>query len=181
MKELFEEIHIDKQIDPDSLDVNWVEQSDLYYKYSEALNTALKQKNDLKLEVDRAKETIEQVKAELDLDVRRDPESYDIKKVTESVVQSAILLDERYQEAVEEFFAKRDEMNKAQDLSNKLYSCVAAMEQRKSALEQLVKLLNQQYFSTPEEPRNLSWEYKNKIEQNKKGAKEKIKNRRKKK
>lgn len=177
IKNLLEDIKEDKQIDPDALDVAWVEQSDLYYKYSDALNDAMQWKNDCKLEVERKKEELETVKARLDIDIRKNPDGYDLPKVTEQVVNSAIALDGDYEKSLEELFSAKEELNKAQDAVNRLYSCVATMEQRKTSLEQLVRLLNQQYFSTPSEPRDLSGEYFQKVQENKKGAREKVKRR----
>ncbi len=178
IKELLEQIQTDKQIDPDTLDIAWLEQADLYYKYSDAWNTALNEKNDLKIEVERQKEKIEEAKADLDLDIRKNPDTYDIDKVTESAIQSAIHVNPDYKKELETMYDLKKEFNEAQAKANRLYSCVAAMEQRKTALENLVRLINQQYFSTPSEPRDLSHEYHKKIQINKKGAKEKIKNRR---
>lgn len=180
VKELTQEIHEDKQIDPDALDVAWIEQSDLYYKYSDALNEALQWKNDCKLKVEQAKDHLENVKASLDIDIRKNPDSYDLPKITEQVVNSAIILEKDYGNALNELYEAKEELNEAQDFVNKLYSCTMTMEQRKTALEQLVRLLNQQYFSTPSEPRDLSKEYKDKINENRKGAKEKVKRRNKK-
>ena len=174
---LLDEIHEDKQIDPDALDVAWIEQADLYYKYSDALNDAIQHKNNCKLAVERLKDNLEAVKARLDIDIRKNPDEYDVPKITEQVVNSAILLEDEYKNALNEYYEAKEELNSAQDAVNRLYSCTMSMEQRKTALEQLVRLLNQQYFSTPSEPRDLSKEYKNKIDENRKGAKEKVKRR----
>lgn len=175
---LLEEIIEDKQIDPDALDIAWIEQADMYYKYSDALNNAIQQRNDNKVTVEKLKDNLESVKAKLDIDIRSDPESYELPKVTEQVVNSAIQLDDEYKTALEEYYKAKEDLNEAQDSVNRLYSCTLTMEQRKTALEQLVRLLNQQYFSTPSEPRNLSNEYSQKIKENKKGARDKIKKKR---
>jgi len=178
-KELLDEIETDKQIDPDALDVDWIDQTNLYYKYSSALNDAISERNNLKLQVERVKENFERIKAQLDLEIREDPDSFSIPKITEATVSSAILLDDRYHKAFEEYMNAKNDQNIAQDVVNRLYSCTATMEEKKSALEQLVRLLNQQYFSTPSEPRDLSQEYHKKVNENKNKAKEKIRKRRK--
>ena len=174
-----DEIKRDIQIDPDALDVAWLEQADLFYKYSEQLNRAMSTKNELKLILEIKKEEVDKVKARLDLDIRKNPEAYDLTKISEAAVSSAILVCSDYVEVQSEMNDLKQEFNEAQDEVNQLYSCVHAMEQRKVALENLVRLLNQQYFSTPESPRNLSFEYRNKTQITKEGAKRKIKNRRK--
>lgn len=175
-----EELNIDqdKQIDPDALDVEWLNQSNLFYKYSNALNEAIDRKNDMKLQVEAAKEEVDRVKAELDLAIREDPDEYGLSKVTESAITSTILTQPELQAAQKKYYSAKEALNAAQSEVNKLFTDVNTMETKKDSLEQLVKLLNQQYFSTPVEPRDLSMEYHKKIAKNKKGAKEKVKKRR---
>ena len=169
------DIEIDRQIDPDTLDVAWLEQPNLYYKYSSALGDAMKERNEKVVEVDEYKEAVNRVKAELDAAIRDDPEEFDLEKVTETSIQSAIIRSDKYQEALQEYHSKRKELNEAQNKVNQFYSQVNTMEQRKSALEGLGKLLNQQYFATPSEPDNLGAKYHAKASAAKKGAREKTK------
>ncbi len=177
---LLESIKQDSKIDPDSLDVAWLEQANLYYKYSEAYNLALYTKNELKIEIDKYEDYLKELKSELDLEIRKNPEFYGLNaKVTEGAITATILTSSEYKEAVHNLYKLKKEFNEKQNEANKIYSCISSMEQRKTALENLVKLLNQQYFSTPQEPRNLSDEYYKKIQLKKQGAKEKIRNRRK--
>jgi len=171
-------IEQDKQIDPDALDIEWLNQPNLFYKYSDALNEAMNRRNDLKLHVEAAKEEVDRVKAELDLAIREDPEEYGLSKVTETAVTSTILTQPELQAAQKKYYSSKEALNDAQAEVNKLFTAVNTMEEKKVALEQLVRLLNQQYFSTPVEPRNLSEEYFKKTNRNKKGAKEKVKKRR---
>ncbi len=175
-----DEIQIDKHIDPDAIDVAWIEQAGLYYKYSDLLNNALEKRNNLKTIVEEKEDEIKAIKAELDLDIRNNPEDFEIAKLTEGAISAAILIHKKYKKAINELYDLKKEFNTAQDTVNRLYSCVHTMEQRKVALENLVRLLNQQYFSTPEEPRDLSKEYHNKVKKIKEGAKERVKKRRKK-
>jgi len=176
---IHDEIQEDKHIDPDALDVAWIEQANLFYKYSHILNEALEKKNDLKLELEYEKEQLDAIKARIDLEIRRNPENFDLPKLTESVVSSAIILQPEYKKALDNLYDKKKQFNEVQNRVNQLYSCVNTMEQRKSALENLGKLLTQQYFSSPESPRNLSWEYHNKTKRIKGVVKDKIKRRRK--
>jgi len=173
------DIEQDRQIDADALDVAWLEQPNLYYKYSNAMGDAMDERNQKVVEVDEHKEKVNKVKAELDAEIRDDPESFDLEKVTESSIQSAIIRSERYQSVLKEYHDARKELNEAQNKVNKLYSCVGAMEQRKGALEGLARLLNQQYFATPTEPKQLSEKYHEKTAKAKKGAREKVKRQRK--
>jgi len=173
-------IELDKTIDPDALDVEWINQQNLFYKYSNALNEEISVRNSLKVEVDECKHELDKVSAQVDLLVRERPEDFDVAKITEKAVANAVLLSEDYQEASEMYFDKRRQLNEAQDRVNFLYTCVGTMNEKKSAMEELVKLLNQEYFAAPMEPRNLSEEYHKKVQKHKKGAKNKIKKRNKK-
>jgi hypothetical protein len=173
-------IEEDKQIDPDALDVEWLQQPDLYYKYSEALDQAMNRRNEAKVHVERQKENLDRVKGEVDLEIRNNPEDFDLPKITDATVSAAVVLDERYEQAVEDYFTAKDELNEAQKEVNEFFTCVNTMEQRKAALSNLAYLLNQQYFSTPSEPRNLGAEYRKKVNKNSRGARNKVKERRRK-
>lgn len=169
------DIENDKQIEPDALDVEFLNHQNLFYKYSAALNDAIDQRNELKIQVEETKEALEKVKAELDQQIREDPEEYDLQKVTEATVNAAITTTERYQQALQHYFDKRRELNQAQSEVNRHFTDTQTMDNRKSSLENLVRLLNQQYFASPSEPRNISEEYHKRVAKNKKGAKEKVK------
>lgn len=176
-EELKEEIEQDKNLDPDSLDVAWLEQPNLFYKYSSALSNAMKERNEKIVEVDEYKEKVNRVKAELDAEIRDDPEEFDLEKVTETSIQSAIVRSDRYQSALQDYHEARKELNKAQNVVNQFYTYVNTMDQRKAALEGLAKLLNQQYFATPAEPKQLSEKYHAETNKAKKGARDKVKTR----
>lgn len=178
-EEYREEIEQDRQIDPDSLDVAWLEQPNLFYKYSSALDEAMEKRNDAKVEVEIQKDNVDRVKAELDAEIRDDPESFDLEKVTETSIQSAIIRSDKYQEALKQYHQAKKDLNAAQNEVNQLFSCVNTMDQRKAALEGLARLLNQSYFSAPAEPKDLSAKYHAKSNQAKRGAKEKVKRQRK--
>jgi len=169
------DIQTDQQIDPDALDVNWLEQPNLFYKYSNALNQAIDERNDKKLAVEQEKDRLEKVKAELDGEIREDPDAWGLQKTTDATVNAAILASDRYQSALEDYHETKRELNEAQSKVNEYYTYVHTMEQRKAALEQLVRLLNQEYFASPSEPRNLKQEYNQKVQSNKKEAREKVK------
>jgi len=143
----------DVNIDPNSLDVEWLEQPNLMLKYGRIAAQT-------KLDMDKAKEKLEVVKAELDKDIRLNPEKYDIAKLTESVVASTILLQPEYKEASEAYIEATYEFNMAR-------YAVQAISDRKDALENLVKLHGMQYFAGPSVPRDLSKEWEAKQKQKK--------------
>lgn len=156
----------DTNIDPDALDVEWLDQAKLMRMYS---NHAA----EMKKEMDNMKEKIEYEKAKIEMDIRSNPENYGLSKVTESAIQSTILLQKEYQELIVEYSEKRYEYDIA-------ISAVRAIDQKKNALENLVRLFTASYFAGPAVPRNLYNEYMKKEEGRRNNAKIKIKRREKK-
>jgi hypothetical protein len=142
----------DIRIDTDALDIEWTDQAMLFMKY--AKNAA-----QCRMDLDRAKEKLDLVKAELDKSIRNKPDKYGIEKITETVVTNTIIAQDGFKEANDEYLDAKYNADIAQ-------SAVNAMNQRKEALENLVKLHGMQYFAGPKMPRNLSDERRKKEEQN---------------
>lgn len=140
----------DIRIDESALDVEWLRQASLTFRYGEHQAT-------MKRIVDRKKEELDLVRAELDKKIRSKPENYRIDKITEAVVQATILQQEDYQEINSELIDARYELEIAS-------AALRALEQKKSALENLVRLNGQNYFAGPSIPRDLTkeWEQKEK-------------------
>jgi len=132
----------DMHIDEEALDVELLNQPERVYKYSKLLAEA-------KQELELAKENLSLVKAEIDLDIRDNPDKYKLQKVTETAITNIILLEEEYKEA-------QARLNKAMYEVNVLQGAVYAINDRKSSLENLVKLHGQDYFAGPSIPHNLS-------------------------
>lgn len=130
------------EIDEDSLDVEWLEQPK---KMVQMVKIAAK----VKINMERAKDNLAQVKAELAKKVRAAPEKYGIEKITIDAVNDVVQTNAKYIEAYEEYLEAVYENDVAS-------GSVKATEQRKSSLENLVKLHGQQYFAGPKVPRNLS-------------------------
>lgn len=173
------DIEQDRQIDPDSLDVEWLEQANHFYKYSDALDEAVAIRNNLKTEVERKEKEIDMLKAKLELEIRSNPDAFDLEKVTDSSVKAAILSSDSYEKSLEELFELKSELNEAQNKVSALYTDVNTMQEKKEALKNLVVLLNQQYFCTPSIPRNLTQEFQRHRETKKtqSAAREKVKGR----
>jgi hypothetical protein len=137
----------DLHIDESALDVEWLNQPMLLMKYSRELASAER-------EVSRIKEKQAVLKAELDKDIRLHPEKFGIdSKLTEAVVTGAILLNDKHKKVAEELI-------EAQYEARMLKGAVEACQQRKDALQDLVKLHGQRYFAGPNMPRDLSHEVK---------------------
>jgi hypothetical protein len=134
----------DVKIDPDALDVEWLGQPELMRKYA-------KHAADTKRVLDETKERLDVRKAQIEMDIRRNPDDYKLAKPTEAAIQSTILLQEDYQNLVKEYQEARYENEIA-------ISAVRAIDQKKTALENLVRLLNASYFAGPQTPRDLQKE-----------------------
>ncbi len=135
----------DVSIDETALDVEWLQQANLMYKYA-------RYHAETKKALDEAKERLDFIKAKLEMDIRANPETYGLSKVTESAVASTILLQPEYQEASKKYIEARYENDVAS-------AAVRAIDQKKTALENLVKLLSVSYFAGPSAPRDLSLEW----------------------
>lgn len=132
-------------INHNALDVEWLSQPKLFMEVSE-------EAADARAELDRSKLRLEVREAELDKEVRTRPDHFGLDKVTESAVKSAITTHKDYIHLREEFIEQKHEVDV-------LSAAVAAMEQRKAALERLVILHGQQYFAGPKQPRDLDAEW----------------------
>ena len=135
----------DMTIDVNALDVEWAGQARLMLQYA-------KHAAKTRLEVEQVKEKLDILRAELDMKIRVDPEKFGIVKLTESVVSSTIITQKEYVTTNEEYLLIQYENNMAQ-------GAVKALDGKKTALENLVKLHEQQYFAGPSVPRDLSKEW----------------------
>jgi hypothetical protein len=136
----------DIRIDETALDVEWLGQAELTYKYCRHVA-------EMEKLMDKSKEALDLTKAELDRDVRSRPEKYKLGdvKITEAVVTSTILQSDKYKEAYDNYLETKFEYGVAKGAEK-------AFQDRKKALENLVILHGQQYFAGPSMPRNLTSE-----------------------
>ena len=128
----------------EELDVEWLAQPRLMMEYTQHAA-------EMRRDMDKAKEKVDVVRAELDQRIRQDPDEYDIDKITNPVVEAVIINQQEYKDATKEYLDTKYEHDVAQGV-------VRAFDQRKTALENLVKLHGQQYFAGPKVPRDLSEE-----------------------
>ena len=128
-------------LDDKRLDEEWNSQPQLYYNWGVKLA-------DAKAAVERAKASRDLVYAELNKDIRSDPVKYDLPKTTESLVESIILIQDKYKLAHEKYIAAKHKMDV-------LTVTVEALDHRKKALENLVHLFGMNYFSEPKGPRGM--------------------------
>lgn len=132
----------DIRIDCEALDVEWIYQPELMRRYTKYAAFT-------KQQLDAAKERMDVGKARIEMEIRKNPQEFGIDKATESAIQSTILLQEEYQTLSQNHINARYE----NDIAN---GAVRAMDQKKTALENLVKLLSASYFAAPQAVRNLS-------------------------
>lgn len=143
----------DLSIDIDALHKEWLRQPSLFMEYAEECAEARRK-------LDKVKEGIDVLRAEKDTMIRQQWSATGIK-CTEAQVSNHVLMDSDYKKANEHLIELRYEYEM-------ISSAVKAFEQKKSALENLVRLHGQQYFSTPE-VKDEDWN-----EQSRQGTKERI-------
>lgn len=126
-------------IDEYNLEKEWLRQPSLFLKYSQAAEIAGAKYRKLK-------DDLEIIKASL-YKTTKQKMIEDGEKVTEGAVNNAIITNKEYMEDL-------NIMQEAQHDFNMLSAAVKAFDQRKSALENLVKLYLSGYFSAPSEKDN---------------------------
>lgn len=138
----------DLMIDPQALDIEWLEQPMKFFYYSEKLARSQRELARLKLKQDV-------VQAQVDAKIRN---QYLDKKPTENAIKGAIFQDP---DVINIFELVADQ----EETVALINASVRSFEQRKSSLENLVKLQAQNYNAGPKEPRNLKLEYDKKTKQ----------------
>jgi len=143
----------DIRIDETALDVEWLQQASLTFHYS-------KHAAHQRMLLEKEKERLQVLKAGLDKDIRNNPSDYDIEKVTETAISNTILTLPKYKEANMVYLEARYDSDMAD-------AAVRSLQDKKSALENLVRLHGAQYFSGPSIPRELNKEWEKKALQTK--------------
>jgi len=129
-----EEISV--EIDQYNLDKEWLGQP-------KKMKEAVEEWSEAKDELAQAKAKLDRTKAKLELDIRKNPDKFDLGKVTEAIVAAAVLLELDYKKAL-------NDVNEAQYRVNTTHGTVDALDHRKRALENLVRLFGMDYFSSPQ-------------------------------
>ncbi len=132
------------KINPEALDVEWLQQPQLFALYSEM-------EADAKAHIDSLKLDIDIYKADLDLDIRRDPEKFGLEKTTEATILNAVTADKGLARL-------SHKLNRARHEASIFQAAVRALDHRKAALENLVRLHGSQWFAGPSAPRDLPHE-----------------------
>jgi hypothetical protein len=154
----------DTSIDERGLDVEWLRQPQLMAQYG-------KHAAKCKLDMDYTKEDLDVVKAQLDRDIRAFPDNYGLGKLTETIVSNTIIIQPEYKDASKQYLDAKYEYDMAM-------AAVRAIDQKKTALENLVRLHGQQYFAGPSVPRDLSKEWEKQESQKQSNGKVTLKRKR---
>ena len=135
----------DLSIDREHLDYELLRQATLFQLWAEKLARA---------DTERlfAKERFEQKKAELYSRIRRAPLDYDITRVTDAAIQAQVMLEEEYRQAFGEMIQAREE-------HAIINTYVDALNYKKSAIENAVRLLLAGYFTIP----HVAQEYRERV------------------
>ena len=154
----------DIEIDNSALDVEWLRQASLTFKFC-------KIEANIKREIDIKEVVLGLIRADLDKQIRMNPEEFEITtKLTETVINNTILEDDEYKRCFRVLLEQKYELAVAK-------AAVKSIDSKKTALESLVKLHGQQYFAGPSVPRDLSKEWEAKEQQEKINQKIQIKKR----
>lgn len=135
MKNEPEELPDYKEIDLSRLEWEWVQQPRLFERAARKLA-------DAKRDLETTKVEVELVKAEVELDVRNHPKNHGLIKVTEKSIAAAVVLSDEYRSALQT-------QNRAKYRVDIFQVRVTTLEHKKKALENVVDLYGQQYFSKP--------------------------------
>ncbi len=122
-------------IDRDALDDEWLQQPGLYLEWADSLARA-------KLQLDEAKGALDLLKAELAKDIREDPGGFGLDRPTVGAVEETVIMQDEYQYQL-------SQVQQSTYLTQVMQAAVFACDHRKRALENLVTLHGQQYFSEP--------------------------------
>lgn len=122
-------------IDPLILDKEWISQPNLFYKASKELA-------DARRDYEEAKSSLDVTRSEISLAARSSPEEHGLEKVTENTISEYVEASEEMRQCV----AELRECRHAMDVCS---AFVNALDHKKKALENLVYLNGQNYYSSP--------------------------------
>ncbi len=149
----------DLAIDETALDIEWLGQPQLMLKYTGLQASARRS-------VDKTKEKLNVVKAGLDKTIRSDLIASG-DKMTETIILNTIIIHKDYKKVVKKLINVQYEYEMVK-------GAVQACDQRKTTLENLVKLHGQQYFAGPKVPRDLFKEAETRRDRDKASSKIKM-------
>jgi len=131
-------------INPNELDIEWVGQPKKYMVIAEKTV-------DARAETDALKLRLEELQSKIDSAIRANPAKYGLDKITEGGVLSAIKRHPKFLAVSKELLVAKKKLGLCEQV-------LSALDHRKKALENLVYLHGQSYFSKPRESEEFeSW------------------------
>jgi hypothetical protein len=115
---------------------------DAWRGHSKHVFDAMRKVSDLRAIVERCKARVALVKATVSMEVRRSPEDFEVDKVTDASVAAAVASNKRVTQAEDRLIDAKHDLERWE-------AAVTALDHRKKALENLVTLHGQGYFSEP--------------------------------
>lgn len=152
-------------IQPDALDIEWLEQAALAMKYSKHFAKC-------KTAVMRVEEKVKYVRSVLVDKVTRKPSLAGVEKATAPTIEAFYRTHKKYLKVKEVWMDAVEELTMAELAKNEISFT------RKATLENLVRLNGQNYFAGPSVPRNLREEMKAQSKRSNKSISNKLKSRR---
>ena len=133
------------------LDEEWIDQPKKYLKYSELLTSAKEIVERCKARLEIAGDEFKTVKAKLSLRIRKNPKKYfgNDSKPTEAAIDDRIRVHPMRARAKAVIYKLTEDLIAANTEVSTYYSAVHTLDHRKAALERLVSLFGQSYFSAP--------------------------------
>jgi len=128
----------DFQINTDDMVGEWTSQPRLVYKYNMKLSAAKKA-------VEELENNLAVVKAKKEKEIRNNPEKYGLIKTTDAAVSTAVTCDAEVVET-------RKEVTEARYKESVLWAACRALENKKTALENIVRMQGREMFSEPKAP-----------------------------
>lgn len=164
-KEL-DEMRFKVEVDKDNLDLEWAEQSKVFFEYSIALAEAI-------FDRDMAKAKLKQLEADLAGAIEEDPASYGLNRTTDTAIKNCIFRQPEWIEHTENVV-------KADLLVNQLDAMQRSMYQKRDSIEWLTKLYLSNYYAESELTDRVKERYKEKStdEKMRRALQNKIKDRR---
>jgi len=139
-----------QDIDPNALDEQWLMQPSLYRKYATKLARARQEVGNAEIGVDVCKTELKEIEAEVRLSIISDPESHGILgKPTLDTITAVLIINAKVKKAQGKLTAAKRVQNEAWTSVNLCQAIVDSLDQKKIALQELVRLHSQSYFSTP--------------------------------
>lgn len=125
----------DALINKHTLDDHWEDQTSLMDKWTSKHVDAISIRDDIKTK-------IELFYADTSLKIRKNPEKWEISKVTDKVVDAVIIIQTEYQQLLADLLQANNNVNAFK-------GGIKTLDSRQASIEHLVKLYKLNYWSVP--------------------------------